>query len=168
MAKRLRAGTVWINTYNVYDAALPFGGYKQSGWGREMGHEVLEAYTEVKAICAQLYTAELCEELTTVRDYLGGAGRHRNRARWTGVADKRRCHPRAKVLSMSLHSGTEYRSSADFLLLGMKNVGSGAGKHTERPRWPEKDGGTAGPGQVCRPRPRGHKSPMRYPGWSKR
>jgi phenylacetaldehyde dehydrogenase len=54
MAKRLRAGTVWINTYNVYDAALPFGGYKQSGWGREMGHEVLEAYTEVKAICAQL------------------------------------------------------------------------------------------------------------------
>jgi phenylacetaldehyde dehydrogenase len=54
MAKRLRAGTVWINTYNVYDAALPFGGYKQSGWGREMGREVLEAYTEVKAVCAQL------------------------------------------------------------------------------------------------------------------
>ncbi len=54
MAKRLRAGTVWINTYNVYDAALPFGGYKQSGWGREMGHEVLEAYTEVKSICVQL------------------------------------------------------------------------------------------------------------------
>jgi phenylacetaldehyde dehydrogenase len=54
MAKRLKAGTIWINTYNVYDAALPFGGYKQSGWGREMGHEVLEAYTEVKAVCAQL------------------------------------------------------------------------------------------------------------------
>jgi phenylacetaldehyde dehydrogenase len=54
MAKRLRAGTVWINCYNVFDAALPFGGYKQSGWGREMGHEVLEAYTEVKAVCAQL------------------------------------------------------------------------------------------------------------------
>ena len=54
LAKRLRAGTIWINTYNVYDAALPFGGYKQSGWGREMGHEVLEAYTEVKAICVQL------------------------------------------------------------------------------------------------------------------
>ncbi len=54
MAKRLRAGTVWVNCYNVYDAALPFGGYKQSGWGREMGHEVLEAYTEVKAVCAQL------------------------------------------------------------------------------------------------------------------
>jgi phenylacetaldehyde dehydrogenase len=54
MAKRLRAGTVWVNCYNVYDAALPFGGYKQSGWGREMGHEVLEAYTEVKSVCAQL------------------------------------------------------------------------------------------------------------------
>jgi len=54
MAKRLRAGTVWINCYNIFDAALPFGGYKQSGWGREMGHEALEAYTEVKAVCAQL------------------------------------------------------------------------------------------------------------------
>ena len=54
MAKQLRAGTVWINCYNVFDAALPFGGYKQSGWGREMGHEVLEAYTEVKAVTAQL------------------------------------------------------------------------------------------------------------------
>ena len=41
-AAALRAGTVWINCYNVFDAALPFGGYKQSGWGREMGHEVLE------------------------------------------------------------------------------------------------------------------------------
>jgi phenylacetaldehyde dehydrogenase len=54
MAKRLRAGTVWINCYNIFDAALPFGGYKQSGWGREMGHEALEAYTEVKAVCTQL------------------------------------------------------------------------------------------------------------------
>jgi phenylacetaldehyde dehydrogenase len=43
LAKKLRAGTVWINCYNVFDASLPFGGYKQSGWGREMGHEVLEA-----------------------------------------------------------------------------------------------------------------------------
>jgi phenylacetaldehyde dehydrogenase len=54
MAKRLRAGTVWVNCYNIYDAALPFGGYKQSGWGREMGHEVLGQYTEVKSVCAQL------------------------------------------------------------------------------------------------------------------
>ena len=54
LASKLRAGTVWINCYNIFDAALPFGGYKQSGWGREMGHEVLEQYTETKAICAAL------------------------------------------------------------------------------------------------------------------
>jgi phenylacetaldehyde dehydrogenase len=54
IAAKLRAGTVWINCYNVFDAALPFGGYKQSGWGREMGHEVLEHYTEVKTVCAAL------------------------------------------------------------------------------------------------------------------
>ncbi len=54
IAHRLRAGTVWINCYNVFDAALPFGGYKESGWGREMGAEVLNAYTEVKAVTTQL------------------------------------------------------------------------------------------------------------------
>jgi phenylacetaldehyde dehydrogenase len=54
LASKLRAGTVWINCYNVFDAALPFGGYKQSGWGREMGHEVLEHYTEVKSVCVAL------------------------------------------------------------------------------------------------------------------
>jgi phenylacetaldehyde dehydrogenase len=50
IAAELRAGTVWINCYNVFDAALPFGGYKESGWGREMGHEVLNLYTETKAV----------------------------------------------------------------------------------------------------------------------
>src|ERR1700734_3982513 len=54
MAEQLRAGTVWINCYNIFDAALPFGGYKQSGWGREMGHDVLNLYTQTKAICARL------------------------------------------------------------------------------------------------------------------
>src|SRR5580704_4977440 len=54
LAAKLRAGTVWINCYNVFDAAMPFGGYKQSGWGREMGHEALENYTEVKSVCAAL------------------------------------------------------------------------------------------------------------------
>jgi phenylacetaldehyde dehydrogenase len=53
-ARQLRAGTVWINCYNVFDAALPFGGYKQSGWGREMGAEAMELYTETKSVCAQL------------------------------------------------------------------------------------------------------------------
>jgi len=54
MAKMIRAGTVWINCHNVFDAALPFGGYKESGWGREMGEQVLEAYTEVKAVTVNL------------------------------------------------------------------------------------------------------------------
>jgi acyl-CoA reductase-like NAD-dependent aldehyde dehydrogenase len=54
MAKRIRSGTVWINCHNVFDAALPFGGYKQSGWGREMGSEVLNNYTEVKAVTTAL------------------------------------------------------------------------------------------------------------------
>ncbi len=54
LAAQLKAGTVWINTYNLYDAALPFGGYKQSGWGREMGHEVLNNYTEVKCVIVGL------------------------------------------------------------------------------------------------------------------
>ena len=54
MAEHLQAGTVWINCYNIFDAALPFGGYKQSGWGREMGHEVLNNYTQTKAVCARI------------------------------------------------------------------------------------------------------------------
>jgi len=54
LAAGLRAGTVWINCYNIFDAALPFGGYKQSGWGREMGKDVLELYTQTKAVCTRL------------------------------------------------------------------------------------------------------------------
>ena len=54
VAARLRAGTVWINCYNIFDAALPFGGYKQSGWGREMGHAALDLYTHVKSVCVRL------------------------------------------------------------------------------------------------------------------
>lgn len=54
LAAEIKAGTVWINCYNVFDAALPFGGYKQSGWGREMGHAVLDAYTETKSVCIKL------------------------------------------------------------------------------------------------------------------
>jgi phenylacetaldehyde dehydrogenase len=54
MARRIRSGTVWINCHNVFDASLPFGGYKQSGWGREMGEEVLHNYTEVKAVTVAL------------------------------------------------------------------------------------------------------------------
>jgi phenylacetaldehyde dehydrogenase len=53
-AALLRAGTVWINCYNIFDAALPFGGYKQSGWGREMGKDVLALYTQTKAVCVRM------------------------------------------------------------------------------------------------------------------
>jgi phenylacetaldehyde dehydrogenase len=51
---QLKAGTVWVNCYNIFDAALPFGGYKQSGWGREMGEDVIHEYTESKAVCIGL------------------------------------------------------------------------------------------------------------------
>ena len=54
LSRQIRAGTVWVNCYNIFDAALPFGGYKQSGWGREMGEEALQLYTETKAVCLRL------------------------------------------------------------------------------------------------------------------
>lgn len=54
MAETLKAGTVWINCYNVFDAASPFGGYKQSGFGREMGKAALELYTQIKSVWVNL------------------------------------------------------------------------------------------------------------------
>lgn len=54
MAKRIRAGSVWINAHNFYDPALPFGGFKQSGHGREEGAEAIRTFTEVKSVCAVL------------------------------------------------------------------------------------------------------------------
>ena len=48
---RLKAGTVWVNTHNMLDANLPFGGYKQSGFGRDLGRAAVESYTEVKSVC---------------------------------------------------------------------------------------------------------------------
>lgn len=54
LAAKLKAGTIWINCYNIFDSALPFGGYKQSGWGREMGDAVLDNYTETKAVTIRL------------------------------------------------------------------------------------------------------------------
>jgi acyl-CoA reductase-like NAD-dependent aldehyde dehydrogenase len=51
VARELQAGTVWINTYNQYDSASPFGGYRQSGFGRDLGYEAaLEKYTQVKSV----------------------------------------------------------------------------------------------------------------------
>jgi aldehyde dehydrogenase (NAD+) len=53
-AKEVRAGTVWINCYDVFDAAAPFGGFKQSGLGRELGEAGLNAYTETKTVTVSL------------------------------------------------------------------------------------------------------------------
>ncbi len=50
VAKALQAGVVWVNCYNVFDAAMPFGGYKMSGYGRESGVHALESYTQVKSV----------------------------------------------------------------------------------------------------------------------
>ena len=53
-AREIKAGVVWINTFNMFNAASPFGGYKQSGYGREMGRHALELYTQVKSVWVDL------------------------------------------------------------------------------------------------------------------
>jgi betaine-aldehyde dehydrogenase len=53
-AKEIKAGVVWINTFNMFSPASPFGGYKQSGYGREMGKHALELYTQVKSVWVDL------------------------------------------------------------------------------------------------------------------
>jgi aldehyde dehydrogenase (NAD+) len=54
VARRLQAGTVWVNTYNIYDTAAPFGGYKASGFGREMSAHAIEHYTQLKSVWVDL------------------------------------------------------------------------------------------------------------------
>jgi acyl-CoA reductase-like NAD-dependent aldehyde dehydrogenase len=54
VARRLQAGTVWVNTYHPLDAASPFGGYKQSGYGRELGKYALDLYTQIKSVWIDL------------------------------------------------------------------------------------------------------------------
>ncbi|MGI8305555.1 aldehyde dehydrogenase family protein [Saccharopolyspora hattusasensis] len=54
VAMRLKAGSVWINQYNGFDTALPFGGFKQSGWGRELGPDAIDLYTQTKAVSVAL------------------------------------------------------------------------------------------------------------------
>ncbi len=54
LAARMRAGTVWINSHSMYDASLPIGGMKQSGWGRDSGQDAIENYLELKTVCAIL------------------------------------------------------------------------------------------------------------------
>ncbi|HUG39019.1 MAG TPA: aldehyde dehydrogenase family protein [Longimicrobiales bacterium] len=55
VARRIQAGTVWINTYHPLDAASPFGGYKQSGHGRELGRHALDLYTQIKSVWVDLH-----------------------------------------------------------------------------------------------------------------
>jgi aldehyde dehydrogenase (NAD+) len=50
VAAELRTGTVWVNTYNLFDPAIPFGGYRMSGWGRECGPDALDPYLDTKAV----------------------------------------------------------------------------------------------------------------------
>jgi aldehyde dehydrogenase (NAD+) len=54
VAKAVKAGTVWVNTYNLYDPALPFGGFKESGFGRDQGKDALEKYTQTKSVWVNL------------------------------------------------------------------------------------------------------------------
>jgi acyl-CoA reductase-like NAD-dependent aldehyde dehydrogenase len=54
IAGEIKAGSVWINTYNGFDSASPFGGYKQSGFGRDLGAYALEQYTNVKSVWVSL------------------------------------------------------------------------------------------------------------------
>jgi len=54
IANNVRAGTVWVNCYDVFDAAAPFGGFKQSGIGRELGEYGLSQYTEVKTVTVKM------------------------------------------------------------------------------------------------------------------
>ncbi|MDQ3280446.1 MAG: aldehyde dehydrogenase family protein [Acidobacteriota bacterium] len=54
IARSIKAGTVWVNTYNLYDPALPFGGFKESGFGRDQGKDALEKYTQTKSVWVNL------------------------------------------------------------------------------------------------------------------
>jgi phenylacetaldehyde dehydrogenase len=54
MVRRIRSGMVGVNMHGSLDPAIPFGGFKQSGWGREKGREVLDLYTEVKSVVMSL------------------------------------------------------------------------------------------------------------------
>ena len=54
LAAKIKAGTIWINCHNFNDVTMPFGGFKQSGWGRELGEQALQLYTETKTVAIRL------------------------------------------------------------------------------------------------------------------
>jgi len=54
LAAKIKSGTVWVNCHNFNDVTMPFGGFKQSGWGRELGEQALQLYTETKTVAIRL------------------------------------------------------------------------------------------------------------------
>jgi acyl-CoA reductase-like NAD-dependent aldehyde dehydrogenase len=54
LARRIQAGVVWINCFNEFDEAAPFGGFKESGWGRDLSHHALDGFTQLKAVWTKL------------------------------------------------------------------------------------------------------------------
>ena len=54
VVRKVDAGTVWVNAYNLYDPSLPFGGFKASGYGRDLGEAALAGYTESKSVWINL------------------------------------------------------------------------------------------------------------------
>jgi len=54
LASQIKAGTIWVNCFNVFDAAVPFGGYKMSGYGRELGKHSIDLYTNIKSVWVNL------------------------------------------------------------------------------------------------------------------
>ena len=67
VSNSLRAGTIWVNTYNTFSAAAPFGGYKESGIGRELGQYGLDNYTEVKTVTMSIPKKNSCPLLAITR-----------------------------------------------------------------------------------------------------
>lgn len=54
LVPELKAGTVWVNSHNMVDPNMPFGGFKQSGFGLEMGRSAIDSYTQVKSVCIHI------------------------------------------------------------------------------------------------------------------
>jgi phenylacetaldehyde dehydrogenase len=116
-AALLRAGTVWINCYNIFDAALPFGGYKQSGWGREMGKDVLNLYTQTKAVCDLMFSrGSICAttpEMSSTANSTGILSRASTTTvavtTTTGLPPNPPANPKADAASICPNCSTELR-----------------------------------------------------------
>ena len=74
MAAQLRAGVVWVNTYDWFDPSVPFGGVGESGVGRELGRQVMEQYTELKAVWVKIGDRVMQENLAGKVALVTGGG----------------------------------------------------------------------------------------------